>query len=107
MRYIGAMLVGLGSLLLLSTAAQATPNEGAPNTDLLAFASSSAGAALVPMSAEELGAVRGEGTITKSFDVPQLRRSFEKVFNFNDTTITIVGVAGVGITLTVDSPRIP
>ncbi len=105
MKRLAAMFVALGSLMLFSTAAQAVPE--ASSNGLLASFSSSDGGAMAPMSTAELGAVRGEGILEKFFAVPQLARSFEKTFTFDTTTISIVGVAGEGITLFIDSPFIP
>jgi len=60
-----------------------------------------------PLSTAELSAVRGEGTFEQFFAFPQLNRSFTKTFSHEGTTVILVGEAGVGVTITVDSPLIP
>jgi hypothetical protein len=106
MKKLCGMLVVVAALMLLSTSAQAVPADDASQMDLLAAVSTSEGA-IAPMSVDDLGSVRGEGTFEQFFDFPQLGRSFDKTFQFDTTTIHVVGVAGVGVTLTIDSPHIP
>ena len=106
MKKICGTLFAVVALMLLSTSVQAVPADEAGPMDLLATVSTSDGA-IAPMSTNELGSVRGEGTFEHFFDFPQLGRSFDKTFQFDTTTIHVVGVAGVGITLTIDSPQIP
>lgn len=100
-----ATFLGTIALMVAGTAVAAE----ATNQDLLsAFTSDSAAVAAV-MSASDLDSVRGEGTFERFFEVPGLHRDFSRSFTTPDGTMTIsiVGVAGAGITLTFDSPSIP
>ena len=99
------MATVLGTIAMLAAGTAFAAN--ATNDDLLSAFTSDGAAVASVMSAADLDSVRGEGTIEKFFEIPQLRRSFEKTFTFDTTTISVVGVAGVGITLTIDSPSIP
>jgi hypothetical protein len=79
----------------------------ASDADLLSEFTASGSSVEMPLASADLESIRGEGTFEKVLEIPQFPRSFEKVFNFDETTISIIGVEGVGLTITVDSPRIP
>ena len=99
------MATVLGTIAMV--AAGTAFGANATNDDLLSAFTSDGAAVASVMSAADLDSVRGEGTIEKFFEVPQLRRSFEKSFTFDNTSISVIGVEGVGITLVIDSPFIP
>ncbi len=90
--------------MLVAAAVQAAP---ADQGDLLAaFTTSDAVAA--PMSLDQLGDIRGEGTATFSFMFPRLRHDIDQTFSFGTTTIHVVGDASTGaISVVVEGPDIP
>ena len=98
-----ATILGTIAMVAAGTAFGATVT----NDDLLSAFTSDGAAVASVMSAADLDSVRGEGTFEQFFEVPQLRRSFEKTFTFDTTTISVIGVEGIGITLLIDSPFIP
>jgi hypothetical protein len=95
--------VGVTALLVLALSGPAFAVQSADQPDLLAEFSEP-GITAAAMSAMELGEVRGEGTMIHSFDFPELGRDFNHTFSYDATTISIVGTAGVGVTITIDSP---
>jgi hypothetical protein len=64
-------------------------------------------AGVAAMSGAELDAVVGEGVFEKFIEIPNLARSFEQTIEFGDNTISIVAVAGSGITLSLSGPDVP
>jgi hypothetical protein len=105
MRKVLAFLGAIAFAVLVSTTAQA-----ASDTNLLEEITAGKATA-VPMASAELDSVLGEGTFEYFLALPNLHRSFERNFEFNyqgeSVSVSIVGEAGVGITLVVDSPLIP
>jgi hypothetical protein len=59
------------------------------------------------MSAVELESVVGEGSLDKFVEIPNLARSFERTIEAGTNTISIVAVAGSGITIKVSGPDVP
>ena len=61
------------------------------------------------LSADELASVVGEGTSVRTIEIPNLARSFEHniVAGESGVTVSVVAVAGSGITITVSGPHIP
>ena len=105
---ITALAIAIAMTMLVASMVQAA-SPGEPQGDLLAAVTSTADVigAAQPMSESDLATVRGEGTFTQFYALPQLNRSFNKTFSQNGTTVTLVGEAGFGVTITVDSPLIP
>ena len=102
------LIAALSALAVLIVAGGASASTAASQGDLLSEFSTTGAGVVAPMSASELGDIRGEGTIVHSFDFPQLHHDFDRTFVFDTFTIHIVGVASTGqITLTIDSPQIP
>ena len=92
----------LGAALLVGASAQAGTSP-----DLLSQVTAGAAAA-EPLSLAELSDIRGEGTITKFIELPNLQRSFERGHTLdNGVSVSIVAVAGQGITITITNPHIP
>ena len=104
MRKLLSALVGASAVLLFAAAVQAAP---ADQGDLLAeFTTPDAVAA--PMSLDQLGEIRGEGTATFSFMFPRLHHDIDQSFTFGTTEIHIVGDSATGqITVVVEGPDIP
>ncbi len=100
-------IAALSALAVLIVAGGASASTAADQGDLLSEFSTTGAGAVAPMSASELDGIRGEGTFTKTFDFPNLHHDFDRTFVFDATTIRIVGVAGQGVTLTIDSPHLP
>ena len=101
------LLAGLSALAVLILAGGASASTAADPGDLLSEFSTTGAGVVAPMSAGELADIRGEGTFVKTFDFPNLHHDFDRTFVFDTTTIHIVGVAGQGVTLTIDSPHLP
>lgn len=99
------LVVLFSGVLLLGGVAQAASGTGSP--DLLARATSGPAPEVTPLTTDELADIRGEGTIEKFIALPRLRRSFERIVVRDQLTVSIVGVAGEGITIRIDSPHIP
>ena len=61
------------------------------------------------MSADELASVVGEGTAVRFIEIPNLGRSFTRTIEAGQSgvTLSIVAVAGSGITLTLSGPNVP
>ena len=61
------------------------------------------------MSADELASVVGEGTAVRFIEIPNLARSFERTFEAGQSgmTVSIVAVAGSGITITLSGANVP
>jgi hypothetical protein len=101
---LGWIAMVLGALWFAAPA-QAGPGSG---DDLLAQVTSGNHPDVVPLTADELADIRGEGTIEKFIELPRLHRSFERVVNLdNGLSLSIVGVAGEGIHISISSPHIP
>ncbi len=97
-----AIIAAVAMAMTLSTGSLAAPQD-----DLLSEFSSGSAVAEA-MTTADLGSVRGEGTFTQTFNFPHLNRDIDRTFQFDTTTIHIVGVAATGdITVTIDSPMIP
>jgi hypothetical protein len=101
------MALMFSGALLLGGVAQAAPGSpGSP--DALARVLVGPAPDVVPLAAAELADIRGEGTIEKFIALPRLHRSWETlVTRDNGLSVSIVGVAGEGITIRIESPHIP
>jgi hypothetical protein len=104
MRKLLSALVGAAAVVMFASVAQAAPVD---DGDLLSeFTTGAVSAA--PMSLDQLGEVRGEGTAVFSFLFPRLHHDIDQTFTFGTTTITVVGDASTGqVTVTLDGPDIP
>ena len=93
MRKILSAFIGAAAVMLVAAVAQAAPaDEG----DLLAEFTTGGAVSAAPMSMEQLGEVRGEGTATFSFLFPRLHHDINQTFTYGTTTITVVGDAATG-----------
>jgi hypothetical protein len=105
MRKLLSALIGASAVLMFAAAAHAVP---ADDGDLLSEFTTGGSVSAAPMSLDELGEVRGEGTATFSFLFPRLHHDIDQTFTFGTTTIHVVGDASTGeVTVTLDGPDIP
>jgi hypothetical protein len=81
--------------------------SSAANAGLLDEITTGGAAGIDAMNAQELSSVVGEGTSQRFIEIPHLARSFERTIQAGELTVSIVAVAGSGITITLDGPHVP
>jgi len=99
---IGAVAIGL----LLSVSAKAGTTSG--GNDLLSQVTAGTASTVEPLTVAQLDDVRGAGTIEKFIALPRFHRDFTRTVSLdNGLSVSIVGVAGEGLHITITNPNIP
>ena len=81
-RLMRLFLAGLSALAVLVVAGSASASTAADQGDLLSEFSTTGAGVVAPMSASELGGIRGEGTFVKTFDFPNLHHDFDRMCQY-------------------------
>jgi hypothetical protein len=103
MRTIAIGAVALG--LLFSISAKAGTTDG---SNLLSQVTAGNASTVEPLTVAQLDDVRGAGTIEKFIALPRFHRDFTKTVSLdNGLSVSIVGVAGEGLHITITNPNIP
>jgi len=98
-------MLAVGAALLVGASAQAGTSEA--SSDLLSQATAGKAVAAQPLTVAQLSEVRGEGTISRFIEIPNLARDFENIRDADGLHIEIIGVAGQGISISISGDRIP